>query len=68
MLEYFINNPNQVLSKEQIYDRVCGLDNEVESNNLEAYLSFVRKKLRAIDSTVIIKSVRGMGYKIEYGN
>ncbi len=68
MLEYFINNPNQVLSKEQIYDRVWGLDNEVESNNLEAYLSFVRKKLRAIDSTVIIKSVRGMGYKIEYGN
>lgn len=68
LLEYFINNPNQVLSKEQIYDRVWGLDNEVESNNLEAYLSFVRKKLRAIDSTVIIKSVRGMGYKIEYGN
>lgn len=68
LLEYFINNPNQVLLKEQIYDRVWGLDNEVESNNLEAYLSFVRKKLRAIDSTVIIKSVRGMGYKIEYGN
>ena len=68
LLEYFINNPNQVLSKEQIYDRVWGLDNEVESNNLEAYLSFVRKKLRAIDSTVIIKSVRGMGYKIDYGN
>lgn len=68
LLEYFINNPNQVLSKEQIYDRVWGLDNEVESNNLEAYLSFVRKKLRAIDSTVSIKSVRGMGYKIEFGN
>ena len=68
LLEYFINNPNRVLSKEQIYDRVWGLDNEVESNNLEAYLSFVRKKLRAIDSIVIIKSVRGMGDKIEYGN
>ena len=43
LLEYFINNPNQVLSKEQIYDRVWGIENEIESNNLEAYLSFIRK-------------------------
>ena len=68
LLEYFINNPNQVLSKEQIYDRVWGIENEIESNNLEAYLSFIRKKLRAMESKVVIKSVRGMGYKIEYGN
>lgn len=68
LLEYFINNSNQVLSKEQIYDRVWGIENEIESNNLEAYLSFIRKKLRAIESNVVIKSVRGMGYKIEYGN
>lgn len=68
LLEYFINNPNQVLSKEQIYDRVWGIENEIESNNLEAYLSFIRKKLRAIESNVVIKSVRGMGYKIEYGH
>ena len=68
LLEYFINNPNQVLSKEQIYDRVWGIENEIESNNLEAYLSFIRKKLRAIESKVVIKSVRGMGYKTEYGN
>ena len=68
LLEYFINNPNQVLSKEQIYDRVWGVENEIESNNLEAYLSFIRRKLRVIESNVVIKSVRGMGYKIEYGN
>lgn len=68
LLEYFINNPNQVLSKEQIYDRVWGIENEIESNNLEVYLSFIRKKLRAIESNVVIKSVRGIGYKIEYGN
>ena len=66
LLEYFINNPNQVLSKEQIYDRVWGI--EIESNNLEAYLSFIRRKLRVIESKVVIKSVRGIGYKIEYGN
>lgn len=68
LLEYFINNPNQVLSKEQIYDRVWEIENEIESNNLEAYLSFIRRKLRVIESKVVIKSVRGIGYKIEYGN
>lgn len=68
LLEYFINNPNQVLSKEQIYDRVWGIENEIESNNLEAYLSFIRRKLRVIESKVVIKSVREIGYKIEYGN
>lgn len=65
LLEYFINNKEQVLSKEQIYDKVWGVYNEIESNNLEVYLSFIRKKLKAIDSNVNIKSLRGLGYKIE---
>lgn len=65
ILEYFINNKEQILSKEQIYDRVWGIDNEIESNSLEVYLSFVRRKLKAIDSNVVIRSVRGLGYKME---
>lgn len=66
LLEYFITNTEQILSKEQIYDKVWGTENEIESNNLEAYLSFIRKKLKAIDSHVNIKSCRGLGYKMEY--
>ena len=65
LLEYFMNNPNQILSKDQIYDKIWGMENEIESNNLEAYLSFIRKKLKAIDSHVTIKAVRNMGYKLE---
>lgn len=65
LLEYFMSNPNQILSKEQIYDRIWGINNDYESNNLEAYLSFVRKKLKLIDSKVNIKAVRGLGYKME---
>ena len=68
LLEYFINNQEQILSKEQIYDKVWGIDNEIESNNLEAYLSFIRKKLKAIGTNVNIKSVRGLGYKLEEEN
>ena len=65
LLEYFISNPNQILSKDMIYDKVWGYDNEIESNNLEAYLSFIRRKLKAIGSAVNIKAVRGMGYRME---
>ncbi len=68
LLEYFMNNPNQVLSKEMIYDKVWGLDNDSISNNLEAYLSFIRKKLKLINSNVNIKSLRNLGYKMEYNN
>lgn len=66
LLEYFMNNPNQVLSKEMIYDKVWGFDNDSISNNLEAYLSFIRKKLKLIHSEVQIKSLRNLGYKMEY--
>jgi DNA-binding response OmpR family regulator len=61
-----MNNPNQVLSKEMIYDKVWGFENESLSNNLEAYLSFIRKKLKLINSNVQIKSLRNLGYKMEY--
>lgn len=65
ILEYLINNTNQIISKEQIYDKIWGIDADFESNNLEAYLSFIRKKLKIIDSNVTIKAIRGMGYKLE---
>ena len=68
LLEYFMNNPNQILSKDLIYDKVWGMDNESYSNNLEAYLSFIRKKLKLLDSKVTIKSVRNLGYRMEENN
>lgn len=65
ILEYLINNSNQIISKEQIYDKIWGIDKDFESNNLEAYLSFIRKKLKIISSSVNIKAIRNMGYKLE---
>ncbi len=66
LLEYFMSNPNRILSKDLIYDKVWGLDNDLLSNNLEAYLSFIRKKLKLINSSVQIKSLRNLGYRMEY--
>lgn len=65
LLEYFMNNPEQILSKMQIYDKVWGIDSDIESNNLEVFLTFLRRKLKAIGSTCNIKAVRNLGYKLE---
>ena len=65
LLEYLMKNQNQVLQKEQLYEKIWGLDNESESNNLEAYLSFIRKKIKIIGSNVQIKAIRGLVYKLE---
>ena len=65
ILEYLIQNQNMIISREQIYDKVWGIDNNSESNNLEAYLSFIRKKLKIIGSKTNIKAIRGLGYKLE---
>ena len=65
LLECLINNAGHVVSKDFLYDNVWGIDNESFSNNLEAYISFIRKKLKTIGSVIEIKAVRGIGYKLE---
>ncbi len=65
ILEYLMQNKDIIVSREQIYDKIWGFDNEVESNNLEVYLSFIRRKLKLIGVNVNIKVIRGVGYKLE---
>lgn len=65
LLEYLMQNPEQIISREKLYEKVWGFDSDAESNNLEAYLSFVRKKIKIIGSKVQIKAIRGLGYKLE---
>ena len=68
LMEYLLYNKDQIISKDQIYDKIWGIDNEIESNNLEAYISFLRKKIKIIGSSVKIKAIRGLGYKLEVEN
>ncbi|MDO4648592.1 MAG: response regulator transcription factor [Eubacteriales bacterium] len=68
LLEYFFQNPEQILSKEQISDHIWRYDSETEYNNVEVYISFIRKKLQFVHSTVEIKTYRGMGYAMQGGN
>lgn len=65
LLELLLMNKNQVSTKENIIERIWGYDSEAEYNNVEVYITFIRRKLKLINSKVKIKAVRGLGYKLE---
>lgn len=65
LLEYFLKNPNQTLSRQLLYTRIWGIDGEVEDGNLDTYIYYLRKHLRSLGSHVQISTVHGIGYKLE---
>ena len=65
LLELLINNANQIMDKEQIFVKIWGYDTECDINTLEAYISFIRKKLKLIKSKISLKAIRNMGYLLE---
>lgn len=65
LLELFMHNPNQVLEKEHIFNKIWGYESDCEMNTLEAYISFLRKKIKLVGSEIKIKAIRNMGYKLE---
>ena len=68
ILEYLLLNQNQIVSRESILEKIWGYDSEAEYNNVEVYITFIRRKLKLIESNVSIKAVRGIGYKLEVKN
>ena len=62
LLELFIRNKGQVITKDQIFNRVWGLDTEVEINNVEIYIHYLRKKLNTVMCQINIETIRGIGY------
>jgi two-component system, OmpR family, response regulator MprA len=62
LLELFMRHPQQVLTREIIYDRVWGYDFGGESNIIEVYVRYLRQKLEAADEPRLIHTVRGVGY------
>lgn len=67
LMELFLRNAGQILPKETLIERVWGYDSDAEYNNLEVYVSFLRKKLGFIGAGVKIKATRGLGYSLEEG-
>ncbi len=66
VLQLLMANSRIVVAKERMITRVWGYDSNAEANNVEVYLSFLRKKLRYLESDVQIVALRRVGYKLEY--
>ena len=64
LLRLFLRHPRQVLSKDQILTAVWGYDYVGDSNVIEAYVSYLRRKLRGAGATDPIQTIRGVGYRL----
>ena len=68
LMRLLMLNSNQILPKETLLMKVWGYDTEASYNNVEAYISFLRKKLTLLGSNVTISVVRRVGYRLEEDN
>ncbi len=66
IMEYLISNQGHILTREQFAVKIWGYESDAEYNNVEVYMSFIRKKLGFINSKVAIKAVRKVGYELRY--
>ena len=66
ILEYFIANSGQILTREQLASKIWGFESDAEYNNVEVYMSFTRKKLAFVEARTEIKAVRGVGYELRW--
>jgi len=65
LLELLILRKTSITSKEMVIEKLWGFDTDAEHNNVEVYISFLRKKLAFLHSSVVINTVRGVGYVLE---
>lgn len=65
LLEVFLRNPGQTLPRNVLLNRVWGLESDVEEGNLDNYIHFLRRRLKTVESTLDLRTVRGVGYVME---
>ena len=68
ILKYFMERPTSIVTKDDLITKLWGFDSDVEHNNIEVYISFLRKKLSYVKSKVQITTLRRVGYKLEEQN
>ena len=65
MMEMLMSHPGSVISADQFMERIWGYDSEAEINIVWTYLSYLRKKITALEALVQIRAIRGAGYRLE---
>ena len=66
MMEYLISNPRHLISTERFMEKIWGYDSDTEINAVWVHISYLRRRLAAVGSKVVIKASRGSGYSLEY--
>lgn len=67
LLETFLRNPNQALSRGTLLGYVWGPDSDVEEGNLDNYVYFLRRRFKAVGSSLQLLTIRSVGYRLERG-
>lgn len=64
ILKILMENAGRIISKETLLERAWGIDSDADANNVEAHISFLRKKLRFLEAHVQIETVPKLGYRL----
>ena len=65
MMELLLRNPRQLIPSERFLEKIWGYDSDVELNVVWVYISYLRKKLTALQADIQIKATRNAGYSLE---
>lgn len=65
MMELMMSNPSNIISTERFMEKIWGYDSEAEINVVWVYISYLRKKLTALNADIQIKATRNVGYSLE---
>ncbi len=65
ILKLLMSNPKTAITKEDLIIKVWGYDSDATDNNVEAYISFLRRKIKFVGSKVNITALRKVGYRLE---
>ena len=65
LMEIFFKNASQVLPRELLLSKVWGIESDVEMGNLDNYIHFLRRRLKTVDSSLSIQTIRGIGFSME---
>lgn len=68
VLLLFIKHPYTPISRERLLSIVWGSFSDVENGNIDNYIYFIRRRLKSVNSSLTIKTIRGLGYKLEKNN
>ena len=65
LLEYLMHNKGQILTRDMLITKIWGFEEENDYNNLDVYISFLRKKLKYVEAKAAIVTKKGIGYSLE---